>query len=430
MTAYGNGTFTLLGAGGTQTVSLLPGTTAATFNLAGLLTTYDISSAAGATVTVNNTLDVANNLTLNTNGGNLVLASTAGALGTTAINIDGGSFSIGSSLLNVSVLSGASVSFGASHGTAVVGASSSLVSLSLLDVFAPITGYTSTSDVIDDQTLAFSSSETYTISGSASDQTITITTTGGRTLSFATDGSNFVDGSYSATTGPLHLTADGSGGTAIAACFLRGTRIAAPEGEIPVEDLKIGDLVLTNDGRMLPVRWIGRNTIITRFADPLRAMPIRIEANSLSDGVPKRDLLLSPDHALLVDGLLIQAGALVNGMSITREVWMPESFTYYHVEVEDHSLILAEDTPAETFVDNVARTVFDNWKEHLDLYGFDSYVPEMSYPRVLSARQLPDEIEKRLLARSTGELKQVSLHNGHSVAVDNAQQEQWEMFQS
>jgi hypothetical protein len=54
-----------------------------------------------------------------------------------------------------------------------------------------------------------------------------------------------------------------------------------------------------------------------------------------------------------------------NGTSIVRETDVPEVFTYYHVEVDDHSLILAENTPSETFVDNVDRLNFDNWAEHL-----------------------------------------------------------------
>ena len=80
--------------------------------------------------------------------------------------------------------------------------------------------------------------------------------------------------------------------------------------------------------------------------------------------MPSRDLLLSPDHAVLVDGALIQAGALINGTSIVRETNTPPVFTYYHIEVDDHSLILADHTPAETFIDNIDRMNFDNWAEH------------------------------------------------------------------
>jgi hypothetical protein len=396
---YGNGTHNLLGIGGTQTATLNTGTTSAIFNLIGALTTFDISSAAGATVTVNNNVAVANELNLTTNGGNLTLASSAGVLGATSVVIDGGSFTVGSSILTADVLTGAKLSFAAPGGTVVVG-SGSLVTIDLLTAFAPITDYNSTADVIDDKSLSFADVTSYTISGTLADHIITVNASNGTTFSFAVGGSTFTDGSYTTTSGPLHLVADASGGTELAACFLGGTLIMTPNGEAPVENLKIGDPVLAADGRTFPVRWIGRNTVMTRNADPVRLMPIRIRAGALRDGVPKRDLLLSPEHALLIDGLLVQASALVNGISITREAWMPETFVYYHVEVEDHALIIAEGTAAETFVDHIARKVFDNWREHQDLYGFDASIPEMDYPRVLSARQLPDAIERRLLDRS------------------------------
>ncbi len=94
--------------------------------------------------------------------------------------------------------------------------------------------------------------------------------------------------------------------------------------------------------------------------------------------------------------MLIQAGALVNGSSIVREARVPETFTYYHVELDDHSLILAENTPAETFVDNVDRLGFDNWPEYEALYPEGRSVTEMPYPRAKACRQVPRAIRERL----------------------------------
>ena len=172
-------------------------------------------------------------------------------------------------------------------------------------------------------------------------------------------------------------------------CFLAGTMIRTSDGEVPVETLKRGDIVLTSDGRSIPVDWLGVQTVSLRFADKLRVLPIRIRAGALADNVPSRDLLVSPDHALLVEGALIQAGALINGTSIVRETNVPTILTYYHVEVEDHSLILAENTPAETFVDNVDRLNFDNWQEHEALYPDGKQVSELPFPRAKSHRQVP-----------------------------------------
>jgi hypothetical protein len=189
-------------------------------------------------------------------------------------------------------------------------------------------------------------------------------------------------------------------GTATASCFLAGTAVTTPAGEVAVETLRPGDLVVVTDGRAVPVTWVGRQTVATRFADPLRALPVRIRAEALGPAQPLRDLLLSPDHAVLVDDVLVQAGALVNGISILRETNMPPRFTYYHVEVADHALLLAEGVPAETFIDNVDRMAFDNWAEHEALNGVGVAITEMDRPRAKAARQVPPGLRVRLAARA------------------------------
>ncbi|CAH0193480.1 Hint domain-containing protein [Roseomonas sp. CECT 9278] len=184
-------------------------------------------------------------------------------------------------------------------------------------------------------------------------------------------------------------------------CFMPGTLIATPQGDRAIEELAIGDEILTADGRTVSVRWIGRQTIAARFANPERALPIRIRAGALGDGLPVRDLLVSPAHAILVDGVLAQAGALVNGTTIRREDDVPEVFTYYNIELAEHDLILAEGAAAETFVDNVSRATFDNGAEHAALYG-DVTIPEMDLPRATAHRQIPAATRQRLAAIAAG----------------------------
>ena len=183
-------------------------------------------------------------------------------------------------------------------------------------------------------------------------------------------------------------------------CFMPGTLIRTPTGEVAVESLKVGDLVLTYDGRTVPVNWLGRQTVSTIFANKERVLPIRIKAGALEENTPARDLLVSADHALLVHGNLIQAGALVNGSSIQRETDVPTIFTYYHVELDDHSLILAENTPAETFVDNVDRMGFDNWAEYEALYPDGKSITELPYPRAKAHRQVPVSTRVKLTERA------------------------------
>jgi hypothetical protein len=183
-------------------------------------------------------------------------------------------------------------------------------------------------------------------------------------------------------------------------CFLEGTRIATADGDVEIQNLQRGDLVTTTDGETLPVLWIGRHTVVSERADPLRAFPVRIKAGALADERPSRDLLLSPDHAVLVDGVLVQAGALVNDASITRELVTPETFIYYHIELGKHALVWAENTMAETFVDNVDRMAFDNWNEHEVLFPNGNPIAEMALPRAKAYRQVPTAIRNRLSDRA------------------------------
>jgi Hint domain len=189
------------------------------------------------------------------------------------------------------------------------------------------------------------------------------------------------------------------GASRLPVCFMPGTLIRTPLGEVPVESLRIGDEVVTSAGEVRPVKWIGRQTVSTRFADPMRVLPVRIRPGALAENVPSRDLFVSPDHALLVDGVLIQAGSLVNGSSIARFSDVPVTFTYYHVELHDHSLVLAQNTPAETFIDHVARRAFDNWAEYEALYPASQSITEMRLPRAKAARQVPQATRTRLAAR-------------------------------
>jgi hypothetical protein len=92
-------------------------------------------------------------------------------------------------------------------------------------------------------------------------------------------------------------------------CYLRDTHILTETGEVLVEDLKIGDIVVTPSGAQRPVRGIGcRYFDLTRHPAPERVQPIRIRTDAFADGVPHRDLSLSPDHAVLRDRVLVPRG--------------------------------------------------------------------------------------------------------------------------
>lgn len=179
------------------------------------------------------------------------------------------------------------------------------------------------------------------------------------------------------------------------ACFLAGTKIATPTGYVPVEDLRIGDCATTADGRAVEIKWIGRKTVTARFGPAERLHPVCICAGALGNNTPNADLFVTADHALLIDSVLCHAGALVNGTTITRDP-MNNRFTVYHVETEAHEIILANGAPAETFIANAGRRAFDNFAEFDALYGDVPEMPELPFPRAVSARQLPARLRRRV----------------------------------
>ncbi len=183
-------------------------------------------------------------------------------------------------------------------------------------------------------------------------------------------------------------------------CFLAGTMIRTGTGETAIDKLAIGDLVITADGSLKPVKFIGRQTVAMLFADKAKAQPILIKAGALGQNLPTRDLYTSPGHAMLMNGALVIAGALVNGTSVVRWEDVPATFTYYHVELEGHEIVFAEGAATETYCDNVPRDVFDNAAEYKALYPNAKPITQLDLPTVKSARQLPVATARMLEQRA------------------------------
>lgn len=146
-------------------------------------------------------------------------------------------------------------------------------------------------------------------------------------------------------------------------CFLAGTAILTQAGEVAAECLRVGDMVITQTGdglRPTPIRWIGRRRVEpARHPRPCDVLPVRVRHGAFGPGVPRRDLFLSPDHAVFAEQVLIPVRYLINGDSI-RQMSPTSAITYFHIELNRHRLVLAEGLPCETYLETGCRRMFEN----------------------------------------------------------------------
>ena len=145
------------------------------------------------------------------------------------------------------------------------------------------------------------------------------------------------------------------------ACFRQGTHIATSRGDIAVEDLRIGDraTLARGPGSHAGVRWIGRRSIdCAGHPRPHDVWPVRVAAHGFGAGLPARDLWLSPDHAVFIDGVLIPVRCLLNDATVVQK--HTSCITYFHVELPCHDMLLAEGLPCESYLDVGNRAAFEN----------------------------------------------------------------------
>jgi hypothetical protein len=180
-------------------------------------------------------------------------------------------------------------------------------------------------------------------------------------------------------------------------CFCRGTLILTESGEVPIEGLAIGDRVMTQDGWLRPIKWIGQRSYDGRFIRGNRdVLPVIVSTGALGEGVPARDLWISPEHALYLDELLAPARLLVNGMTITQAAAV-DRLDYFHIELHSHDVIFAEGAPAETYVECDNRLMFHNAAEYAALYPEAPNAGRLYAPRIDAGKAVA--IRKRLLVR-------------------------------
>ncbi|MFK7878897.1 Hint domain-containing protein [Roseobacter sp.] len=133
-------------------------------------------------------------------------------------------------------------------------------------------------------------------------------------------------------------------------CFVRGTLILTPEGQIPVEDLEIGDLIVTKDAGALPVRWVGVRHLNTTELVKYGQYPIEFKPGSLGPGRPQRTLRLSPQHRLLFGKDYLMPARGLTDLPKVRIMKGCLQVSYHHLLLDDHHIIFAEGAHVETFL--------------------------------------------------------------------------------
>ncbi|MFT8803389.1 MAG: Hint domain-containing protein [Gluconobacter cerinus] len=326
----------------------------------------------GGTTDINFVVNAATAITVDVYGGTASFSGglVAGALSGSTINIGYGGTYNGNTQL-ISLLQGTNVNFTTGGGTLVLNGGGVFLNLS----GTTITGYDPAKDTIEIQNTEAPVSG-YIISGDPNGDTRTITlidNSGNQAATYTVtiaDGAKVPIGTYnnsvnssSLSTNPLQITYS-NGNTYIGACFLSGSMISTPDGDVAVEDIKLGDEVIAFDWKsgqdiVRPVVWVGKTHVNVRHGvpDDMSGYPIRILKDAISAGVPYKDMLITAEHSLFFDGKFVPARMLVNGRSIFYDKSIT-SYDYYHVETEQHSVITADGMLTESYLDTGNRHTF------------------------------------------------------------------------
>ncbi|QCE33208.1 Hint domain-containing protein [Acetobacteraceae bacterium] len=161
---------------------------------------------------------------------------------------------------------------------------------------------------------------------------------------------------------------DKNGQIVFEVCYLQGTAILTPNGYKKVENLSPGDLVEianpdgTRSGKSLPLKWIGKKSLWVQDGNPdlppdEAGYAIRILKDAFGDNIPHKDLWVTPEHSFLFDGKFVPARMLVNGKTIAYDD-ARTSYTYYHLETDPHSILIAEGSLSESYLDTGNRANF------------------------------------------------------------------------
>jgi collagen type I alpha len=400
-TIYGNGltleiTGTITDSGAALTLStdlgtlLLDNTSAAdavsfsrhgTVELRGALTVGTAMTMGGGVAKLDDDTSSLTDLAGISLGGGLIIGSgtVAGTLsGTGTVRASGGLLElvtpIGASTGTAFQIANAPTDFLAADGTVDTGNTFTFLGANGALLLGDDSGFDSTVAGLnvgaDGAETNFVDIEGHTVT--VSDVTGQGTTDGTITLS---DGAVLLLSDISSPDWIVNTVTDSAVGTEVflseAPCFLRGTLILTERGDVPVEELQAGMLALTygraEPATPRPVVWVGHRSIdCRRHPRPNLVWPVRVAAGAFGNGLPRRDLWLSPDHAVYFNGVLIPVKYLINDVTIVQ---MPVAeATYFHVQLGQHEVLLAEGLPVESYLESGDRATFENGGAALTLH--------------------------------------------------------------
>jgi hypothetical protein len=181
-------------------------------------------------------------------------------------------------------------------------------------------------------------------------------------------------------------------------CFCRGTLILTERGEVPVEELAVGDRAVTLSGIAKPIVWIGTGRQLVTRTNRL-ARPIVVRRGALADNVPHSDLRLTHGHALYLKGALIPVENLVNHRSIAWDD-RAQVVEYYHVELANHDVLIANGAPSESYYDAHNRAFFQTVRP-----GSEPGIEKPTFAPVLSGGAEVERVWAQLFERSGGHIE-------------------------
>jgi len=207
------------------------------------------------------------------------------------------------------------------------------------------------------------------------------------------DGGSFALSLANPGTVTASASSDGTALSASALCFCANTLISTPSGERPVQQLAAGGVVTTHRGVARRIVWIGVGKVVAAPGRRNAATPVIVCQGALADNVPNRDLRVTKGHSFYIDDVLIPVEFLVNHRSI---LWddNAQEVELYHIELEEHDVLLANGAPAESYRDDGNRWLFRNANSGWGLPPLPPCAP------VLTGGPLVDRAWRRLLERA------------------------------